>query len=168
LSTSRQGQLPLLRRIAAALGGMPVRAVLTTGLGVDPADVPAAPNVQVVESAPHSEVLRHAAAVVTHAGHGTVIKALAEGVPLIALPMGRDQLEVAARVVAVGAGVRLRPGASAAAIARAVRTVLATPSYRAGARRMAETIERDRAAGRAAAELEELAGHRASVLARAG
>ncbi len=160
LSTSRQGQVPLLRRIASALGAMPVRAVLTTGLGVDPPDVPAPANVQVVRSAPHSQVLPHAAAVVTHAGHGTVIKALAEGVPLVCLPMGRDQLEVAARVRTAGAGVVLPPRAKEPRIAAAIGTVLADPSYREAAGRMRQAIRADLAEDRAVAELEALARSR--------
>ncbi len=160
LSTSRQGQVPLLRRIASALGAMPVRAVLTTGLGVEPEDVPAPANVQVVRSAPHSQVLPHAAAVVTHAGHGTVVKALAAGVPLVCLPMGRDQLEVAARVRAAGAGVVLPPRAREPRIAAAVRDVLDGAAYREAAGRLRSAIHADLAEDRAAAELEALADRR--------
>src|SRR4051812_17605709 len=45
LSSDFQDQGDLLNRIAAALGRMPVRAVVTTGKGIDPADVPDAPGV---------------------------------------------------------------------------------------------------------------------------
>jgi UDP:flavonoid glycosyltransferase YjiC (YdhE family) len=69
--------------------------------------VPAPENVDVVRAAPHREVLREAQLVVTHCGHGTTVKALAAGVPIVGLPMGRDQLDVAARLVHAGAGVRL-------------------------------------------------------------
>ena len=41
---------------------------------------------------------------------GTVTRALAAGVPLVCMPMGRDQPDVAARVIHAGAGLRLRPG----------------------------------------------------------
>jgi UDP:flavonoid glycosyltransferase YjiC (YdhE family) len=71
--------------------------------------------------------------------------------------MGRDQLEVAARVVALGAGVKLRAGASPAAIARAVRTVLEVPSYRERAQAMARTLAEEERDDRAVAELEALA-----------
>jgi MGT family glycosyltransferase len=158
LSSGYQDQLDLLRRIAATLADLPVRAVITTGYAIDPGDVPAPAGVRVVRSAPHSAVLREAAAVVTHGGHGTVIKTLAAGVPMLVLPMGRDQLDNAARVTARGAGLRLRPGASSNAIAAAVRRVLDEPAHREGARRMAEALrsdaERDGAA--AARELEAL------------
>lgn len=157
LSSTFQDQLGVLRRTAAALGTLPVRGVVTTGPAIDPADVPAPPNVQVVRAAPHGEVIRHAAAVITHGGHGTTMKALAQGVPLVVLPMGRDQLEVASRVVAAGAGVRVRPGARPAKIAAAVRRVFAEPAYAAAARRLAAAIANDTAEDRAVAELEALA-----------
>jgi UDP:flavonoid glycosyltransferase YjiC (YdhE family) len=113
--------------------------------------------VTVVERAPHSEVLRHASAVVTHAGHGTVIKALAAGVPVVAIPLGRDQLDNAARVAHHGAGLRLKPKAGPETIARAVQRVLDEPSFAGAAQRMADAIAAEIAEDRAAAELEALA-----------
>jgi UDP:flavonoid glycosyltransferase YjiC (YdhE family) len=120
-----------------------------------------APGVQVVRSAPHAEVLREAAAVVTHCGHGTTIKALAAGVPLVCLPMGRDQLDVAARVVHRGAGVRLDPSAEPAAIAAALHEVLAEPGYREAAERIAAAIATETAHDRAVEEIEALIAERA-------
>ncbi len=156
LSSDFQNQGDLLRRIAAALGELPVRGVVTTAKGIDPAEIPAPDNVQVVRSAPHAEVLREAAAVVTHCGHGTTIKALAAGVPLVCLPMGRDQLDVAARVVHRGAGVRLDPSAEPAAIGAALSQVLSEPAYRDGAERIAAAIAEETASDRAVEEIEAL------------
>ena len=48
-------------------------------------------NVTVTRWARHAEVLPHCSAVITHGGHGTVMKALIAGVPLIVVPLGRDQ-----------------------------------------------------------------------------
>lgn len=110
-----------------------------------------------MERAPHSEVLRHASAVVTHAGHGTVIKSLAAGVPVVALPLGRDQLDNAARVVARGAGLRLKPSAKPEAIAAAVRRLLHEPRHREGAGRMAERLRAEARRDDAADDLEEAA-----------
>jgi MGT family glycosyltransferase len=157
LSTTFMDQEDLLRRIAAALGELPVRGLITTGPTVDASAVAAPANVAVVESAPHSEVLRHARAVVTHGGHGTMIKALAAGVPVVTLPMGRDQPDNAARLEVSGAGIRLRTGARPARIARAVRSVLEGPSYAASAHRMAASIHDELRADRAVAEIEALA-----------
>ena len=74
MSSIFQDQLGLLRRVAQALGALPVRGLITTGRAIDPSWVQAPGNVRVLRAAPHSEVLVEAAAVVTHAGHGTVIK----------------------------------------------------------------------------------------------
>ena len=76
MSSTYQDHVSMLRRVATGLGELPVRGLVTTGPTVAPEDIDAPPNVTVVRSAPHSRVLEHASAVVTHAGHGTVIKAL--------------------------------------------------------------------------------------------
>lgn len=163
LSTTHMKQHALLRRCVVALGSLPVRGVVTTGPELDPESVDsAAASVQVVRSAPHGEVLRHAKAVVTHGGHGTVSKALANGVPLVVVPLGRDQNDVAARVAASGAGIRLKPSASEAAIAAAVRRVLVEPSYGRAAHRIADAIAIDLGRDRAVDEIEMRARSRAS------
>ena len=155
-TTAYQQQEDALRRTARALAGLPVRGVVTTGPTVDPADVPAAPNVQVLRSAPHRRVLRDAALAITHGGHGTTMKALAAGVPVLCMPMGADQADVAARLEATGAGLRIRPGSSPRAISRAVRRMLDDDSFRRHAQRMAATLEAESVDDRAVAELEEL------------
>jgi MGT family glycosyltransferase len=160
-STTFQNQVAVLRRVVAALGALPVRAVVTIGPGLDTTSVPAAPNVQVCASAPHAEVLRQASLTITHAGHGTVMRALAAGVPLVCMPMGRDQNDNAARVVARGAGVRLKPNATVAAIRTAVRTVLDSASYRAKAQALGRQIVHDARNSPAIAILEEAAGSQA-------
>jgi MGT family glycosyltransferase len=146
-----------LQRVATALGELPVRGLLTTGRAISPGAMDAPANVTVVERAPHSEVLRDASAVVTHGGHGTVIKALAAGLPVVVMPMGRDQLDNAARVEHHGAGLRLKPKASPERIAATVRRVLDEPSFAAGAERMAAAIAADTAEDQAVTELEALA-----------
>jgi UDP-glucoronosyl and UDP-glucosyl transferase len=75
---------------------------VTTGPAVDPAVIPAPQNVSVQRWARHADVLPHCSAVVTHGGHVTVLKALAAGVPLVVVPLGRDQPGNAARVVHAG------------------------------------------------------------------
>ena len=93
-----------------------------------------------VQAAPHQQVLPEAAAVVTHAGHGSVLKALAAGVPLVCMPMGRDQKDNTVRVLRLGAGVRVDKGAGSDRIAAAVRRVLDDPTYTGAARRFAEVL----------------------------
>jgi UDP:flavonoid glycosyltransferase YjiC (YdhE family) len=154
LSSTFQDQRGPLQRIITALGTVEVRGLVTLGPAMAGAafDVPA--NVVAVPSAPHAHVFPHAAAIVTHAGHGTVMRALAHGVPLLCLPMGRDQDDNAARVVARGAGLRLKPSAAAPRIAAAVRRLLSEPGFRAEASRLSRIIRDDVAADRAIKELE--------------
>jgi MGT family glycosyltransferase len=156
LSTANMDQLALLRRIVDALGALPVRGVVTTGHAIDPKELPSHPQVQVLRSAPHRAVLEHAAAVVTHGGHGTVIKALAGDVPLLVLPMGRDQLDNATRVTERGAGLRLEPDAGADAIAAAVRRLLDEPDFREAAAGLGARLRAEAQADKAVAELEGL------------
>jgi MGT family glycosyltransferase len=157
MSSTYMDHAEVLQRAATALGTLPVRGVVTTGPSIPVESIEAPANVTVVERAPHSEILRHAGAVVTHAGHGTVIKALAAGVPVVALPLGRDQLDNAARVAHHGAGLRLKPKAGPDAIARAVQRVIDEPSFGQNARRIADAIAVETAEDRAAEELEVLA-----------
>lgn len=141
LSSTFQNQVAVLRRIVAALSRLPVRGVVTLGPALDPDEVPGSDNVVVLRAAPHAQVLEHAALLITHCGHGTTLKGLAAGVPLVCLPMGRDQNDTAARVVHRGAGVRLSPSASAARIEAAVRHVLATPRYQRAAARLQRALQ---------------------------
>ncbi|WP_320672594.1 glycosyltransferase [Patulibacter defluvii] len=157
LSSTFMDQGPLLDRIAAGLGTLPVRGLITTGPAFAPGDVAAPPNVTVLESAPHGRVMPAAGAVVTHGGHGTVIKALAHGIPVVCLPMGRDQHDVAARVQVAGAGLRLPADASPQRIAQAVRRVLQDPGIHAAAQRIGAAIRSDLVRDRAVEELEQLA-----------
>jgi MGT family glycosyltransferase len=157
MSSTFMDHADALQRATTALGTLPVRGLVTTGPAIPVEAIDAPANVTVMERAPHSEVLRHAKVVVTHAGHGTVMKALAAGVPIVALPLGRDQLDNAARVAHHGAGLRLKPTAKPQAIAKAVQRLLEDLSFPAAAERMAAAIAAETAEDRAAAELEALA-----------
>ena len=142
-SSVYQHQTDLLRRVAQALGTLPISAVLTTGRAIDPSQIQAPRNVQVVPAAPHRQVLAEASTVVTHAGHGTVMKALAAGVPLVCMPMGRDQKDNAARVLRLGAGVQIGKRSTPDRIAHAVAEVMGGAQYRAAAHRFADVLVRE-------------------------
>lgn len=115
-------------------------------------------NATVLRWLPHAEVLPHAAAVVAHAGHGTVAAALAHGVPLVALPNpAADQPVLARRTAELGAGIALDgEDPDPAAIAKAVREVIEEPSYRASAAALAARVAAAPGAGRALSRLERL------------
>ena len=157
-SSTYQNQGPVLRRVVEALSMLPVRAVVTVGRMLDGGEVPSADNVVVVDSAPHREILAEASLAITHCGHGTTMKTLAAGVPMLCMPMGRDQNDTAARVVHHGAGVRLSPNASAAKIRRKVQLVLGDDRFRANALQLASAINDESLTVACVTELEELAG----------
>ena len=144
LSSTVMGQEGLLQRAADALGQLPVHALVTTGPAVDPAVIRAPQNVSVRRWVRHADVLPSCAAVVTHGGHGTVLKALAAGVPLVIAPLGRDQPDNAARVICARAGLRVRKTADIATLQRAIGRVLDDDRYRDAARHMAQILAAER------------------------
>jgi MGT family glycosyltransferase len=168
MSSTFQDQIGCLQRVIDALGTLPVRGVVTTGFAVDAAVLRPPANVTVVPSAPHRQVLQHAALVVTHGGHGTVMKTLAAGVPMVLLPHGRDQADTAVRVTARGAGVALKRTAGLRAIAEAVRRVLQNAPYRAAARKLGEIVRRDARSGALVRELEAVPEDKAATDAPEG
>jgi MGT family glycosyltransferase len=105
-STEYQGDESLARAAIEGLRDEPVRIVVTMADAYG-ADLPETPNARVERFVPHRQVLERAAAVVCHGGMGIVQKSVTAGVPLAVVPFGRDQPEVARRVVECGAGVQL-------------------------------------------------------------
>lgn len=156
-STTYQQQTETLQRVIHSLRDLPVTAIVTAGPALSARAFEPAPNVHIVPSAPHSVLLKEAALVITHAGHGTVIRSLAAGVPLLCMPMGRDQNDNAARVFHHGAGLRLAPTAETAAIRASVQALLNNPKYKQTAQSLGRKIAEDAANSPATGILEELA-----------
>jgi UDP:flavonoid glycosyltransferase YjiC (YdhE family) len=112
-----------------------VEALLTTGPRLDPAELGALPDTVHVESyVPQAAVLGHAAAVLCHGGSGTLLWALAAGLPLVVAPLFADQPDNAAVVAALGCGL-VASATDAAAMGAALARVLSEPHFgeRAGA-----------------------------------
>ena len=126
ISSQEQDDLPIAQAALDALSDRPVRVLLTLGPDHTPAELSVVPpNARVEQVISHSAVLERAALLVSHAGHGSVMKALWYGCPMVLVPWGRDQPGVAARAAALGvAAVVPREGASAEAIGDAVVRVL--------------------------------------------
>ncbi|KAE8762332.1 glycosyltransferase, partial [Georgenia thermotolerans] len=108
-SSEFQDDGALVRVALEALADEPVTVVATVPAG-DPADFAVPPNARVERFVPHGPLLERAACALTHGGMGATQKALAHGVPVCVVPFGRDQLEVARRVVTSGAGTAVRSG----------------------------------------------------------
>jgi MGT family glycosyltransferase len=156
-STTFMDQQGLTERVLEALGGLPVRVLMTTGPAIDGSRLSVPGNVELRDFVPHAAVLPEASLVVTHGGMGTVHAALAAGVPVVCIPHGRDQEDVAARVVFRRAGVRIGKGASAEKLRRVARETLADAGLKSGAERMAAALREEDGAAQAADELEALA-----------
>lgn len=101
-------------------------------------DVPVPPWA-VVGLGRQDELLARANLVICGGGHGLVSKALLAGVPLVVVPGGGDQWEIANRVVRQGSGQLVRP-LTADALASAVSEVLSSPRYREAARRAGASV----------------------------
>jgi UDP:flavonoid glycosyltransferase YjiC (YdhE family) len=123
-----------------AVAELPVRALFTTGRGVDVGTLGTIPgNVHVEAFVPQRDVLPCVAAVVCHGGSGTVLGTLAAGLPMVVVPLFADQEHNARRIAAVGAGIAA-PGADAATLRSAIERVLGEATFRTHARRLAAEI----------------------------
>lgn len=167
--TIEAGEPRLLQAAARGLAGLPMCVLLKDAQILQPERDPStvglgslASNIRlesfVLGQGGQSDALTHASIVITNGGAGSVLAALAAGIPLIVVPTTWDKPENARRVVAAGAGVSIDPRrCTPQRLRAAVRHVLATPSYREQARRMAASIQRHGGPDRAADLLEELA-----------
>jgi len=144
-SSEFQNDGRLVQAALDALADEPVEVVATLPAG-DPADYRIPGNARVERFVPHAPLLDRAVCAVTHGGMGATQKALARGVPVCAVPFGRDQLEVARRVEIAGAGTRLP--ASRLRPDRLRNKIREALTKAAGARRVAQAFA---AAGGAAA-----------------
>jgi UDP:flavonoid glycosyltransferase YjiC (YdhE family) len=79
MSSTFQDQTDWLQRVIAGLAALPIRGIVTAGPALDPTTFRANGNVTIDSAVPHSEVLKHASLVVTHGGHGTVVRTLRPG-----------------------------------------------------------------------------------------
>jgi UDP:flavonoid glycosyltransferase YjiC (YdhE family) len=149
-SSTQMGQRGALRRCIAALRGLPVRGVLTLGPAVEPESLLAAEHVEILRGAAHDDILPHCAAAIVQGGHGSVIRPLLHGVPLLCLPLGRDNADNAARVAEAGAGLVRGGRAPAWRIRRALRPLLEQTHYRDAARRLGQAIAAEMDGGEAA------------------
>lgn len=156
-STSYMNQRALAERVLGTLATLPVRALLTAGPALDTDGLEVPRNARLVEFIPHRTVLPHAALVITHAGWQTVNAALAEGVPLVCIPDGRDQPDNAARVLACGAGVRVRKRASTRKLRSVVVRALEDPTLKLRAGAMRDALARRDGAMTVVGMLERLA-----------
>ena len=162
-STERQSDRGI---VEAALTGLPQKglSVIATGAAYGPEEFAdaASPHCRVERFLSHDPIVARARVVVCHGGMGITQRALSHGVPVVVVPFGRDQLEVARRVEHAGAGVRLMPRSlNAQTLASAVTEAM---SMADGAGRIASAFGASGGSTAVADGLEELLeSRRASV-----
>jgi UDP:flavonoid glycosyltransferase YjiC (YdhE family) len=157
-STSQDPDHGLLRAALAGLADEPVRVLATTNrrAPTTPIDVP--PNARLVDWVSYAKTMPRCAAVVCHAGHGTVVRSLASGTPVVACPHAGDMAENAARLRWAGLGVSLpRRFHTPRGVRLAVKRLLADPVYAARAAEVRRWCETHDGAATAADELEAFA-----------
>ena len=148
----------LFTRVLTGLRELPVDVVVTVGSQIDPDELgPVPERIHVARFIPHSQVLPRCSAVVSHGGSGSVLGALAHGLPQILIPMGADQPFNAKRCAELGVAQVLDPiGAAPAGVREAVAEVLSNPKYRAAAERIQDEIVAIPGPAHAVASLERL------------
>jgi UDP:flavonoid glycosyltransferase YjiC (YdhE family) len=160
-STSQDRRQRMLRAALEGLADEPVRVLASTNRRAPGGPVATPPNARLVEWVSYARTMPHCDVVVCHAGHGTVARTLASGVPVVACPAAGDMAENAARVAWAGAGVALpRRFTTARGIRLAVRKVLSDEAYAATAQRLAEWSQAHDGAAIASDVLEEFVSAR--------
>jgi UDP:flavonoid glycosyltransferase YjiC (YdhE family) len=134
---------PTFHAAVEAIREFDVQLLVTVGPSGDPtAFGPQPVHVRVERYVPQTLVLDRCDVVASHAGSGTLLAALARGIPQLCLPQGGDQFGNAASCARVGAGLALRPEeADRNAISNALKRLLADPSFRDSAATVATEIE---------------------------
>jgi zeaxanthin glucosyltransferase len=158
LGTLVNGLEHAYRAILEATTKLPeFQLVLSVGQSVNPDELrPIPSNAIIVRTAPQLELLKGAALCITHAGLNTSLEALAQGVPMVALPIGYDQPGVAARIEYQGVGESLEIATlTGQQMLDAIGKVLETPSYRERARHFQKVIGETRGLEVAADRIEE-------------
>ena len=158
-STSQDPDGRLLRASLEGLAREPVRVLASTNRRAPAEALPLPANARLVDWVSYSRTMPRCAAVVCHAGHGTIALALASGVPVVACPHAGDMAETSARIRWAGAGVSLpRRFHTARGVRLAVRRLLADPEYTQRARELAAWSKRHDGAAAAADAVEQLGG----------
>ena len=161
-STSQDPEHRLVRAALEGLAGEPVRVLATTNRRPPSSPLPVPANARLVDWVSYARTMPLCDAVVCHAGHGTVARALASGVPVVACPHAGDMAENAARIRWARVGVSLpRRFLTPRGVQLAVRRLLGDPGYRRRAEELRDWAAANDGAAAAADAVEEL-GERTS------
>jgi UDP:flavonoid glycosyltransferase YjiC (YdhE family) len=164
-STSQDPSHRLLRAALEGLAGEPVRVLATTNRRPPPRPLPVPENARLVDWVSYARTMPRCDAVISHAGHGTLARALVSGAPVLACPDVGDMAENAARVRWSGVGVSLpRRFQTPRGVRLALRRLLSNRSYAARAGELRDWAERHHGAGIAAEAVEAFAEGRSPAV----
>lgn len=156
-----QGSIAKFQNAIDALSTLPVCGVITVGDSVDPTALKPSRNVAVFATADHDDLMRRSSVVLTHGGHGTFMRALKNGLPLVVVPgLGGDQPINAAATEEWKIGRALPGDATAEMMCEALRQVLGSGSYRERAVAISAQLAGVDGAPKAADEIELLLQNR--------
>ena len=132
----------LFQRVITGVRELPIQLVVSVGRDFDPAELgPQPANVRIERYVAQADLLPRCDLVISHGGSGSVVTALAHGLPMVLIPLGADQPLNAARCVALGVARVLDGAATTPQMARdAVSRVLESPAYRWAAERIRDEI----------------------------
>ena len=165
MGTLQNRQKSIFETIAAACEELDAQLVLSLGSRDQEFELNLAGRPIVVPFAPQLEVLQHAALTITHAGLNTALESLAQGVPMVAIPITNDQPGVASRLEWLGVAEVVPPSRLTVSRLRArARRVLSEPHYRARAQRWKAEIARAEGLSQAANIVERAIETRLPVL----
>jgi zeaxanthin glucosyltransferase len=161
MGTVQVGNPDVLRTIAAAVSKHKgLQLVLSIGNVLSPEQIGPVPNnAIVVNNAPQLELLKKASVCITHAGFNTVLEALTQGVPQIAIPVTNDQPGVAARVAHKNTGKTTSlDGLNVSNLSALLDEVVNNPVYRDNSRSIQRAIAKKNGLSVAADLLEQAFG----------
>jgi UDP:flavonoid glycosyltransferase YjiC (YdhE family) len=143
---------PLLRRIYGTFSKLPFRFIVTTGGQAEEGTMAMAPdNFRFATYAPGSKLLQHSTAMIFHGGNGSMYQALSEGVPMVALPSHLEQQVCVSIMRKEGFGIaRDARKCTPEDLAKGLRQIIETPSFREKALQYREKVRTARAAAKAA------------------
>jgi UDP:flavonoid glycosyltransferase YjiC (YdhE family) len=155
------GSGDLFERLLAGLAGVPAKVLVTVGRGVEPDELGTQPaHIRVEQYVDQAGVLPRCALVVSHGGSGSLMGALAHGIPSVLTPLGADQPHNARRAAELGvAAVLDAASVTPDDVERAVTTMLADTEARATARALKAEIDALPSVEATVPRLERLAGH---------
>lgn len=157
-STSQDPEHRLLHAALRGLADAPIRVIATYNRRLPTRPLPVPDNARVVDWLSYARTMPRCDAVVCHAGHGTVVRALSCGCAVVACPVAGDMNENAARVAWAGAGVRLpRRYIAPRPLRLAVEHTVGDPAIRRCARELGGWAAAHDAAQTAAGLVEKLA-----------